>query len=136
MVSISATVLTGFIAWTIFLLLLIGAMRVTLVMTRVVPPNGFKPDNAGRSPFGQRLARAHANCLEGLPIFGGLLLVALVTNRTGVTDPLAPLFLAARIIQSSIHLASTSNMAVNLRFAAFLVQVVIALYWTWALLLG
>ncbi len=136
MVSVSATVLTGFIAWTIFLLLLIGVVRVSLVMTGAVPPNGFKPDNAGRSPFGQRLARAHANCLEGLPIFGGLLLVALVTNRTGITDALAPVFLAARIVQSSIHLASTSNMAVNLRFAAFLVQVGIGIYWTWALLAG
>jgi hypothetical protein len=37
----------------------------------------------------QRLARAHANCIEGLPIFGGLLAVAIMTSRTGITDPLA-----------------------------------------------
>ena len=28
------------------------------------------PDNANLSPFMQRLARTHANCLEGLPIVG------------------------------------------------------------------
>lgn len=31
----------------------------------------------------QRLARAHANCIEGLPIFGGLMLVAVVIGRNG-----------------------------------------------------
>jgi hypothetical protein len=30
----------------------------------------------------QRLARAHANCIEGLPIFGGLLAIAIMTLRT------------------------------------------------------
>nr|WP_244420846.1 MAPEG family protein [Mesorhizobium japonicum] len=37
----------------------------------------------------QRLARAHANCIEGLPIFGGLLGVAIIISKTDVTDPLA-----------------------------------------------
>jgi hypothetical protein len=29
----------------------------------------------------QRLARAHANCVEGLPIFGGLMLIAVIVRR-------------------------------------------------------
>ncbi|THF55130.1 MAPEG family protein [Mesorhizobium composti] len=37
---------------------------------------GRKPDDAGLSSFMQRLARAYLNCLEGLPIFGGLIAVA------------------------------------------------------------
>ena len=82
----------------------------------------------------QRLARAHANCLEGLPVFGGLLVVALVTGRSDVTDPLAPWLLGARIVQSGIHLASTSVAAVNARFTAFAVQMAIAVYWAWALI--
>ena len=56
--------------------------------------DGFTPDNAGLSPFMQRLARAHANCVEGLPIFGGLLAIAIMTSRTAITDPLAFWFLA------------------------------------------
>jgi len=83
----------------------------------------------------QRLARAHANCLEGLPIFGGLQVVALLTGKAGLTDPLAPWLLAARLVQSLIHLASTSVMAVNLRFAAFAVQLGIAAYWSYLLLM-
>ena len=82
----------------------------------------------------QRLARAHANCLEGLPIFGGLLVVALATGRTEVTDPLAPWLLGARVVQSSIHLASLSVIAVNARFTAFAIQIAIAVYWACALI--
>ena len=84
--------------------------------------DGFTPDNAGLSPFMQRLARAHANCVEGLPIFGGLLAIAIMTSRTAITDPLAFWFLGARIVQSIIHLVSTTSTAVSLRFAAFAVQ--------------
>jgi uncharacterized MAPEG superfamily protein len=84
----------------------------------------------------QRLARTHANCIEGLPVFGGLMLVAVLTDRTAVTDPLALAFLAARIVQSTIHLASLTNSAVTLRFLAFAVQMVIAIYWAGRLLLG
>jgi uncharacterized MAPEG superfamily protein len=84
----------------------------------------------------QRLARAHANCIEGLPIFGGLMLVALVTGRAQVTDPLALWLLGARIVQSTIHLASLSNAAVTARFTAFAVQMGIGAYWAFRLLAG
>ena len=132
--SKSALVLTLFIAWALLLLVLMEVLRSHLVLTGRARSNEFAPDNSNISPFMQRLARAHANCVESLPLFGGLLLVALVTGRTGATDPLAPWLLGARIVQSSIHLASTSVVAVNARFAAFVVQMAIALYWIWALL--
>ncbi|MGB3839637.1 MAG: MAPEG family protein [Rhodanobacter sp.] len=130
----SALVLTLFLAWTLLLLVVMEVLRSYLVVTGRVRSNGFAPDNAGLSPFMQRLARAHANCIESLPVFGGLLLVALVTDRTGVTDALAPWLLGARVIQSGIHLASTSVIAVNARFTAFAVQMGIGVYWTCGLL--
>jgi uncharacterized MAPEG superfamily protein len=132
--SPTLTALTGFILWTLVLLVTLGLARVRLVMTRQVPPNGFRPDNAGLSPFLQRLARAHMNCIEGLPVFGGLMLVAAVSGHTAITDPLAFVFLGARIAQSLIHLASTANRAVTWRFVAFLVQVAIAFWWAIGLL--
>ena len=129
------TALTGFVAWTLFLLVLMEVIRSWLVATKVVPANGFNPDNSNLSPFMQRLARAHANCLEGLPIFGGLMLIAVVAGKSAVTDPLAHVLLAARIVQSLIHLSSLSAIAVSLRFTAFAVQLGIAIYWA-ARLLG
>src|SRR5690348_13418856 len=128
--------LTGFVAWALLLLVLMEAMRLYLVMSGKVAADGFTPDNAGLSPFMQRLARAHANCIEGLPIFGGLLLVAVATGRTAITDQLACVFLAARVFQSLIHLASTSATAVTIRFAAFAVQMAIGLYWAFRLLVS
>lgn len=84
----------------------------------------------------QRLARAHANCIEGLPIFGGLMLIAVVAGRSAITDPLAYAFFAARILQSVIHLTSLSALAVTLRFSAFAVQMCIGLYWAVRLITG
>jgi len=126
--------LTAFIAWALALLLWMEIIRSKLVLSRQIPANAFVPDNANLSPFMQRLARAHANCLEGLPIFGGLMLVAIATSRTALTDPLAYVLLAARVAQSTIHLASTSAIAVTLRFCAFAVQLGIATWWSYLLL--
>jgi uncharacterized MAPEG superfamily protein len=134
--STSALVLTLFIAWALILLVLMEVARSYLVLAGRAKSNEFTPDNANLSPFLQRLARAHANCIEGLPIFGGLLLVAMVTGRTGLTDPLAPWLLLARICQSITHLVSLSVFAVNIRFFFFFVQMAIAVYWSWSLLMG
>jgi uncharacterized MAPEG superfamily protein len=130
------TALVGFIAWSLFLLVLMEAIRSKLVLTKAVAANGFTPDNSNLSPFMQRLARAHANCVESLPVFGGLMLVAVLAGKSSITDPLAYAFLGARILQSVIHLSSLSALAVTLRFSAFAVQMGMGVYWTVRLLLG
>lgn len=134
MMSSSTIALTGFITWTLLLLVLMEILRTQLVLRGKVRANAFTPDNAGLSPFMQRLARAHANCVESLPVFGGLLILAIATGRAAVTDPLAYLFLGARLFQSLVHLASVSATAVMIRFSAFAVQMAIGLYWAFELL--
>ena len=136
MMSPSAIALTGFISWALLLLVLMEVIRSQLVLRGKVAANGFTPDNAGLSPFMQRLARAHGNCVEGLPIFGGLLVVAIITGRAAVTDPLAYLLLGSRVVQSLVHLASLSPAAVTVRFTAFAVQLAIGIYWACNLLFG
>ena len=128
--------LLGFISWALLLLVLMEVIRSRLVLAGQVAANGFNPENSNLSPFMQRLARAHANCLEGLPIFGGLMLVAVMAGKSSFTDPLACILLGARIVQSSIHLASTSPAAVTARFVAFAVQVGITVYWAFKLYAG
>ncbi len=134
MQSPSAIALTGFIAWTLALLVLMELLRTRLVVLGKSAPNEFRPDNANLSLFMQRLARAHANCVESLPVFGGLLVVALVTTQTDITDKLAYLLLAARILQSSVHLVSLSAAAVTVRFCLFAIQLAIGVYWAIQLL--
>ena len=63
------------------------------------------------------------------PIYTGIMVLAVIAGRAAVTDPLAYVLLAARITQSFIHLASSSALAVSARFAAFAVQMGIAVYW-------
>lgn len=64
------------------------------------------------------------------------MLVALVSERQSVTDPLAFVLLFARILQSTIHLISVNPIAVTLRFLAFAVQMGIAVRWSYRLLAG
>jgi uncharacterized MAPEG superfamily protein len=131
--QVSVNILIGLCGWTLCLLIVMEANRTLLVLAGKIAGNAFRPDNANLSPFMQRLARAHANCVESLPVFGGLLLAAIASGHTALTDPLAPWLLGARIVQSSVHLASLSIAAVNVRFVAFGVQVAISVYWTAAL---
>jgi uncharacterized MAPEG superfamily protein len=128
--------LTGFITWALLLLIVMETIRSKLVVAKAIAANAFLPDNSNLSPFMQRLARVHANCLEGLPIFGGLMLAAVVSGRSAVTDPLAYVFLAARVLQSCVHLASVSVLAVNVRFGFFVVQMATGAYWAVRLLLA
>ena len=134
--NVSATILIGLVAWMLFLVILMETLRARLIVTKAVAANEFKPDNSNLSPFMQRLARAHANCVESVPIFGVLLIVALLTNRAGVTNLLAPWLFVARLVQSCVHLASNNLPAAWVRFIAFAVQIAIAVYWSWALLMS
>ena len=124
----TALALTGFIGWFILLLLSLGGVRI-LATLKGKAPNSFRPDGTDVSDFAVRLVRAHANCYESFPFVGGLMLLAMATQTTEITNPLALIVLTARIGQSSIHLASTSNLAVQARFSLFLVQVGISIYW-------
>lgn len=134
MSSPSIFALTGFVAWALLLLVLMEGIRSYLLIRGKTTVSALTPDNANLSPFMQRLARAHANCIEGLPIFGGLLLIAFVTGHGTLTDSLAYVFLAARIFQSLVHLASSSTPAASVRFSAFVVQMAIGAYWAFNLL--
>ncbi|MBN9007132.1 MAG: MAPEG family protein [Rhizobiales bacterium] len=125
----------GFIAWTLALLILMETIRTYLVVSGKVPANGFTPDNRNLSPFMQRLARAHANCIEGLPVFGGIMMAAIILSATAVTDGLALWLLGARIVQSTIHLLSTSATAVSARFTAFAAQMLVGVYWIFGLIM-
>ena len=134
MASPSLVALTAFILWALLLIALMEIIRSKLVLQKAVAANGFRPDNANLSPFMQRLARAHANCTENIPMLGGLLLIAIVSNREHITDPLAYVLVSARVTQTLIHLTSPSSTAASLRFTAFLVQLIIGLYWAFKLL--
>lgn len=127
--SPTATALVGYIAVMLALLVTLAILRVGLALAGKRAPNSFAPDGADISPFAIRLCRTHANAYESFPIFGGLMLLAVAADATTITDSLAMYLIGARVLQAATHLVSTSNLAVKVRFAFFLTQVVIAIWW-------
>ena len=124
----TATAMLGLIAWTMALTLLMLSARFA-AMFKGHPVNTFTQDGSDLPAFGQRLTRAHGNSLEWLVIPIGLLGYALATDQSAVTDGLALIFLAARILQSIAHLIATSTPLVLLRATFFTVHNVIAIIW-------
>ena len=131
--SPSALALVGYVAWNLILAVWILSYRTGLVLTKKHTANGFDPGGYDVSEFSGRLCRAHANCYENLPMFGALILLALATGNGAITDPLARWVLVARVAQSTVHLISTSELAVTIRATLFSVQLGIMGYWIYQL---
>lgn len=113
-----------FALWTIGLVIFgLGPYRVGRVISRTAPPSAFPADTPHGPDWYRRLMRAHANCVENLPVFGAVVLTAAVAGvQSPLFDTLAIVYVTARVGQSSTHIASGSNQAINVRFSFFLVQ--------------
>jgi len=129
----TASALLAFAAWSLLLVVGIGLYRAFIAMTAGKALNDFSPTGCDLPAFGQRLTRAHANTYEFLPIAGAVMLYAIATHQTVITDELALPFIAARLAQSVVHIASTNPLAVLVRFAFFFVQVCFVAWWIWRL---
>ena len=125
-----------YIALILLFLLVLAGYRTYLGLTKQVKSLRFASDGSGVPELGFRLTRVHANAVECFPFIGGLMLFAIASGNTDVTDGLAMIVIYARIAQSVILAISTSNFAVQLRFATFLVQFGICIYWTYMFLHG
>lgn len=119
--------------WLIMLLLLLIVCRSKLVLTGAKKANEFSASGSEFDGFLQRLTRAHANCYESYPVILAPLLLALAIDQTNITDGLAYTLLIARVIQTLVHLISTSVLFVQIRLAAFLCQLGLAGYWLYSL---
>ena len=126
----TATAIFGLVSWTVGLLVIIALMRTGLTLFKGKDANSFSPSGDDVSPFSGRLCRAHANCYEFIPFALAILLYAVATGQSAVTNGLAIILLATRVGQSLVHLMSTSKLAVMARFGFFLAQVIIVLYWS------
>lgn len=128
--SATACTLLGFVVWSIVMTFILLGVRFG-AMRQGKPLNSFSAEGTDVGALGLRVTRAHANSLENLAIIASLLLYAIATDQTAVTDGLAAIVLGARVVQSVVHMVSTSVPAVLVRATAFAVQMVIALIWAW-----
>lgn len=117
--------LLGFALWTAAVLIFaVGTYRFCNIFAGRAGMASFPADSKEGAPWYQRAMRAHANCVENLPLFT---MVVFALYASGVsspaTDAMAGTALAARICQSLIHIATVqTDRVVMFRFSFFLMQ--------------
>jgi len=119
--------LISFAGWTLLVLLAgVGIRRWSLILAGKAALTNFPGDVPHGSVAYRRATRAHANCVENLPVFSAIVLTASVAHIAPVQmGPLTIATMVARIFQSSIHmLFPETNFSIGLRFSFFLIQVV------------
>ncbi|MCE7901938.1 MAG: MAPEG family protein [Gammaproteobacteria bacterium PRO9] len=119
--------LLGFTTWTLLLLVAtVGAYRWGMILFRGARVGSFRSDRLEGAAWYQRGTRAHANCIESLPVFGAIVFVISELGMVGrMIDTLCILVLVARICQSLVHLLhEQTDMFVAVRFSFFSVQLV------------
>ena len=89
-----------------------------------MPISGFRAEQPEGADWYKRSMRAHANCVENLPVFAAIVL-ALHASGTGgeVADVASVGVLAARVMQSLVHVSMPqTDTVVAFRFSFLLVQ--------------
>lgn len=123
--------LLGFAMWTLILLIAtVGIYRWSRILTRRAEPREFRADHVVGEDWYKRAMRAHANCVENLPVFGAIVFALYVAGVGGGTvNALVVAILAARVVQSLVHVCCPqTNVSVAVRFSFFFVQI-IGFFW-------
>jgi uncharacterized MAPEG superfamily protein len=96
----------------------------------------FRADQIEGADWYKRAMRAHANCVENLPVFGAIVFGLYVGNVAGaLVNALAVAVLVARIMQSLVHVCFVqTNTLTSVRFGFFFVQILSFLWLTLILL--
>jgi uncharacterized MAPEG superfamily protein len=118
-------VLLLFAGWTLATLLgTVGIYRWTKILTGRARLGEFHADEIQGTDFYRRAMRAHANCVENLPVYAALVVVIVASGvRSPTLDRLAIAVLIARVLQTVTHVAvPQSDAVVGVRFAFFFVQ--------------
>lgn len=129
--TIPVWMLLGFATWTALLLLFtIGIYRWSRIFSGRVAIRDFPADASGGEEWYRRATRAHANCIENLPVFGAVVFALHVGNVTGsLVDGLSVIILVTRIFQSLVHVCFVhTNAVASWRFAFFFAQF-IGFFW-------
>ena len=124
--SIPVWVLLLFAGWTLATLLAtVGVYRWSRILTGRAALSEFRADEPHGSEWYRRAMRAHANCVENLPVYAAIV-VAIVASgvRSPMLDGLAVVLFAARVLQTATHVAvRQTDAAVAVRFAFFFTQI-------------
>ncbi len=131
--SASICALLGFTAWTIALVFIVVNYRTFPVLSGKTKANSWTRGTQTwqDAPFITRMAHAHMNCLENLPLVAAIILSAQALGQGAVTDAnnLPCILLGARIAQSTVHIIAVNHWMVMLRAVFYTVQILIMIWW-------
>jgi uncharacterized MAPEG superfamily protein len=125
--TIPQWILLVFAGWTLGLLFVtIGVYRWFGILTGRARISDWYAGQPPVSAWYRRATRAHMNCIENLPVYGAVVFCASAAGATGPgLDALALAFMAARIAQTSVHVAfAGSDFVAAVRFAFFFAQLI------------
>jgi uncharacterized MAPEG superfamily protein len=115
-----------FAGWTLAVLLgTVGVYRWSRILTGRARLNQFRADQIEGEDWYRRAMRAHANCVENLPVFAVIVFAA---QWAGVHDMLLSWFaltvVVTRVPQTLIHiLLAETNLSVGARFGFYIIQI-------------
>ncbi len=124
--TIPVLVLLLFAGWTIATLLTtVGVYRWSRILTGRAALSDFRADVPHGSDWYRRAMRAHANCVENLPLYAAIVVAIAASGVHSATlDTLAIVLLAARIGQTVTHVAvEQTNTAIAIRFTFYFIQI-------------
>lgn len=128
--SVTLTALICYVAWTMLLVTIVVGYRTSLVLSFKKTADSWRRGTVTADPgFITRTAEAHANCLENLPLFAGVVLIAGLSGQLAQLDLLAPWLLGARIMQSLVHMTAINHWMVFIRANFYFVQIGILVWW-------
>jgi uncharacterized MAPEG superfamily protein len=125
--TIPMWMLLAFATWTLALLMaFVGVYRWANILLFKAPIASFRSDQLEGADWYKRGTRAHANCVENLPVFGAIVFAISATGLQGVAvDALCIAVVVARICQSLVHVSHVQTDAfVAVRFSFFSVQLI------------
>jgi uncharacterized MAPEG superfamily protein len=125
--TIPVWVLLLFAGWALVLLFgTVGYFRWSRILTGRATIREWRADEEQGTDWYKRATRAHANCLENLPIYTAVAIALLVTKASSPwLDTLAIVVLVARIAQSTLHIGPKQTETIaGARFGCYAVQIV------------
>jgi uncharacterized MAPEG superfamily protein len=125
--TIPVWVLLLFAGWTLATLLAtVGVYRWSRILTGRAALSEFRADEQHGSEWYRRAMRAHANCVENLPVYAAIVVAIAASGvRSPTLDTLAVVLLVARALQTVTHVAvEQTDAVVGVRFAFYFIQIV------------
>jgi uncharacterized MAPEG superfamily protein len=117
--------LLGFAVWTLLVLFgSVGVYRWSRILFAGARLTDFPADAPEGADWYKRAMRAHANCVENLPVFAAIVVAIVATGvASPALDALALVVVAARVCQSLVHVALPQTQPViAVRFVFFFAQ--------------